>query len=134
MKNLIHKESGLTLIEVLVALSILSVISVTYVASMYSGYKGLGISDDHTIAESLARTQLEAINDAPYDYTAPYQYNKITIPAQYQGLYNITTPITGTLINPLTGGVSGTDLGMQKVTVIVTRNGIQVLQVQAYKR
>jgi prepilin-type N-terminal cleavage/methylation domain-containing protein len=134
MKDMLHKESGLTLIEVLVALSILSVVSVIYIAAMYSGYKGLGVAEDHSIAESLARTQLEEINNEPYDFTAPYQYTKITIPTQYQGLYDITTPINGTLINPVTGSVSGTDLGMQMVTVIVTRNGTQVLQVQAYKR
>jgi prepilin-type N-terminal cleavage/methylation domain-containing protein len=134
MKDILHKESGLTLIEVLVALSILSVVSVTFAVSMFTGYKGLGVSEDHTIAESLARTQLEAINNEPYDFTAPYQYTKIIIPTEYQGFYDIATPIAGTLIDPITGGVSGIDLGMQKVIVTVTKNGVQILQVQSYKR
>jgi prepilin-type N-terminal cleavage/methylation domain-containing protein len=134
MKNLVKHESGFSLIEMLIALGILSVISVTFALSMYTGYRGLAVADDRTIAESLARTQLEAINNAPYDFTAPYQYTKITIPTAYQGLYDISTPIVGTLINPDSGGVSATDLGMQSVTVNITRNGTQILLVKTYKR
>ena len=125
-------ERGITLIEVLVALSIFAVVGVVFTAALGTNFKVLLMADQRTTAESLAKTQLDAINNAPYDFTAPYTYAKITgIPAGYD--INIAV----VLINPETGAVSATDLGVQKVTVTVTcqqRSPPEVIVVESYKR
>ena len=127
-----RNEIGITITEVLVALSIFAVVSVTFVSALSTNYKVLLIADQRTTAESLAKTQMEAINNAPYDTTAPYAYTKITgIPAGYD------VSIAVALVNPETGATSATDLGVQKITVTVTcqqHSPPVVLIVESYKR
>ena len=125
-------EKGITLPEVLVSLLIFTTVSVTFVAALGTNFKVLLVADQRTTAESLARAQLEAINNAPYDFTAPYAYSKITtIPAGYDVIP------TAILINPETGAVSATDLGVQKITVTVTcqqHSPPEIIVVETYKR
>jgi Tfp pilus assembly protein PilV len=125
-------ETGITIAEVLIALAIFSVVGVTFVSALGTNFKVLTIADQRTTAESLAKTQMEAINNAVYDSTPPYTYTKITgIPAGY----DVTIAVA--LINPETGAVSALDLGVQKVTVTVTcqqRTPSTVLVLETYKR
>lgn len=125
-------ERGVTIAEVLIALAILAVVGVTFVTALGTNFKVLLMADQRTTAESLARTQMEAINNAPYDSISPYAYNKITgIPSGYD--INIAVA----LINPETGAVSALDLGVQKVTVTVTcvqHSPPEVLVLESYKR
>ena len=143
MKHLMHNnkvrkasisrsELGMSLVEVLVALSLFAMVSVTFSNAMGTNYKVLIMADQRTIAESLAKTQLEAINNTPYNSTSPYTYNKISdIPAGYD--INIAVA----LVNPETGATSALDLGVQKITVTVTcqwHSPTTVLTVASYKR
>lgn len=125
-------ESGFSLPEVLVAMTVFAMVGVTFIAALGTNFKVLRAADQRTTAESLAKTQMEAINNAPYDSTSPYTYNVIDgIPAGY-GI-NIAVA----LINPETGAASALDLGVQKVTVTVTcqqRAPSSVLALEAYKR
>lgn len=127
-----RRETGVTIAEVLIALAIFAVVGVTFVSALSTNFKVLLIADQRTTAESLARTQMEAINNAPYDSTPPYSYNKISgIP----GGYDINISVA--LVNPETGAVSATDLGVQKVTVTVTcqqHSPPEVLVLESYKR
>jgi prepilin-type N-terminal cleavage/methylation domain-containing protein len=126
--NLNKNEQGLTLTEVLIALAVLGVVSVPFLAGLSGSFGAITIADERTIAESLARTQLEVINNALYDTTSPYGYNKITdIPAGYD------IAITVILIDPETGNASTLDLGVQKVSVTISHATKQVLQVESYK-
>jgi Tfp pilus assembly protein PilV len=125
-------ELGITIAETLVALSIFAITSVTFVAALGSNFKVLLMADQRTTAESLAKSQMEAINNAAYDSTAPYTYSTITgIPAGY------SVNIVVALVNPETGSVSATDLGVQKVTVTVTcqqHSPPEVMVLESYKR
>ena len=125
-------EKGITLPEVLVSLLIFATVSVTFVSALGTNFKVLLVADQRTTAETLAKAQLEAINNAPYDFTVPYVYNKITnIPAGYD------IAIAVLLINPETGAVSATDLGVQKITVTVTcqqHSPPEIIVVETYKR
>ena len=127
-----RKGKGITLPEVLIAVAIFAVVGVTFVSALATNFKVLLIADQRTTAESLAKTQMEAINNAPYDSTPPYTYTKITgIPAGYD------ISIAVALINPETGATSATDLGVQKVTVTVTcqqHSPPEVLVIETYKR
>lgn len=123
---------GVTIAEVLIALAIFAVIGVTFVSALGTNFKVLLIADQRTTAESLAKTQMEEINNSPYDSTPPYSYNKISgIPEGYDININVA------LINPETGSVSALDLGVQKVTVTVTcqqHSPPEVLVLESYKR
>jgi len=122
----------MTIAEVLIALAIFAVVGVTFVSALGTNFKVLLVADQRTTAESLVKTQMEAINNAPYDSTPPYTYDKITgIPAGYD--INIAVA----LVNPETGAVSATDLGVQKVTVTITCQQHlppEVLVLESYKR
>jgi Tfp pilus assembly protein PilV len=127
-----RSETGLTIAEVLIALAIFAVVGVTFVSALGTNFKVLTLADQRTTAESLAKTQMEAINNAAYDSTPPYTYSKITgIPAGY----DVTIAVA--LVNPETGAVSALDLGVQKVTVTVTcqqHTPTTVLVLETYKR
>jgi len=125
-------ETGISLPEVLVALAIFAVVGVVFTAALGTNFKVLTLADQRTTAESLAKAQLEAISNAPYDSISPYTYSKITgIPAGYD------ISISVVLIDPLTGAVSATDLGVQKVTCNVTcqwSSPTTVISIESYKR
>jgi hypothetical protein len=125
-------ERGNSLPEVIMSIGIFALVGVTFISVLATNIKVLGTADQRTTAESLAKTQMEAIISAPYDSTAPYSYSKVAgIPAGYD--INIYVA----LINPETGAVSTTDCGVQKVTVTVTcqqRSPPEVLSLQSYKR
>ncbi|MDD5648107.1 MAG: hypothetical protein PHY03_04160 [Dehalococcoidia bacterium] len=125
-------ETGISIAEVLIALAIFAVVGVTFVTALGTNFKVLLIADQRTTAESLAKTQMEAINNAPYDSTPPYTYSKISgIPVGYDININVA------LVNPDTGAVSALDLGVQKVTVTVTcqqHSPPEVLVLESYKR
>lgn len=125
-------ETGMTIAEVLIALAIFSIVGVTFVSALGTNFKVLLLADQRTTAESLAKTQMEAINNAPYDSTPPYTYSKISgIPEGYD--INIVV----VLVDPETGSTSALDLGVQKVTVTVTcqqHSPPEVLVLESYKR
>ncbi len=122
----------MTIAEVLIALAIFSIVGVTFVSALGTNFKVLLLADQRTTAESLAKTQMEAINNAPYDSTPPYTYSKISgIPEGYD--INIVV----VLVDPETGSTSALDLGVQKVTVTVTcqqHSPPEVLVLESYKR
>ena len=124
--------SGFTLLEVLIAAAIFAVVGVTFVSALATNFKVLFIADQRTTAESLAKAQMEVINNAPYDSIPPYSYTKITgIPAGYDVIIAVA------LVNPETGSTSATDLGVQKVTVTVTcqqHSPPEVIVIETYKR
>lgn len=125
----IHSEQGITLIEILIAIFILGVVGVGFASGMGTGLMADKVADERTIADSLARTQLESIKRAPYNGTPPYGYATITgIPAGY------SLNIAVNLINPNIAGNSTTDLGIQKIKVTVLRGTKQILQLETYKK
>jgi len=129
MKN----EKGFTLIEVLVALGLLGVFAAVFLTGIATSSKAILIADERTTAESLARSQMEAIKEHEYiDYSVgppdPLHgvYGEITPPPNY-GIDFTVEPF-----NPATGDPYGFtevegilvfdyDDGLQKITVTVSR-------------
>jgi len=95
--RLFRKQTGFTLIEVLVAVAILAAIGVAFVASMNAAHKGVGVLDEKTQAEALARSQLEQIKNAPYPEDPTVQGTDVylvtvDLPSQYSMVINVLRP------------------------------------------
>jgi type II secretory pathway pseudopilin PulG len=117
-------ESGVSLIETLLALLIFGLIAVTFLGGVATGTKATSIGSDRAIAESLVRSQAEYVKSVPYVYdTTSYALDPtIDVPAGWS--------IPASAAEPLGGGSDG---GIQEVTVSAARNGATVLSVVVYK-
>jgi prepilin-type N-terminal cleavage/methylation domain-containing protein len=120
-----RSQAGFLLIEVLIALAILGIIATAFLSALTTGYRGLLLADEKTMAESLARTELERIRDAPYP---------IADEVKFTGGYDIT--VTPVFIQPIAGPVETADLnnlstvpsgGLQMVTITVAHQGKTLL-------
>lgn len=126
-------ETGLGLVESLVAVAILGIAITAFITSLSTGTIAAREGDQGATAQSLACAQLEYTKNYPYNAAAttyPYAYtydktynpNPITLPAGY----DISVVVSSI---PEAGG--NTDI--QKVTVTISRDGVSVLTVADYK-
>lgn len=131
-KSLITKNSqgGMTLLETLVALAIMGAVAVTFLTGLAMSSKAAMISQERVAAESLAQSQTEYVKMLPYDDgNNPPVYEidpSLTIPAGY----TLQVSAERVDIDPDTTG----DDGLQKITVVVTRDDDTLFTVISYKR
>jgi prepilin-type N-terminal cleavage/methylation domain-containing protein len=59
-------QRGFVLIEVLMSIAIFGVISVAFLSALVTGYHGIVVAHDQTMAQSLTRTKFEDIRVAPF--------------------------------------------------------------------
>ena len=119
VNKLTQGQSGLGLVETLVAVAILGTSVVAFVVALSTGSIAVGEQDEEVVVQGLARSQLE--------YTKSYTYNPgaTTYPT-------ITAP-TGYSLDVAVSSVPGADTNIQKITVTVSRDGQDVLTVSDYK-
>lgn len=129
------RDSGISLIETLIALAILAAVGVAFLLGLGTAYKSVTISNQRTAAESLAKSQLEAIKACLYDdqhnppdYSA-CKINDILAQPEYQG-YDIQ--IAAERLDPKGDGTDYDD-GLQKITVTVTYQGRELFKLEGYK-
>jgi prepilin-type N-terminal cleavage/methylation domain-containing protein len=124
-------ESGMTLIEILVALGILAAVAVVFLLGMSSSSKAVMVSQNRVTVESLAKSEMEYVKSQTYDdQNNPPVYGidpNLDIP---QG-YNVLPPVAERL-DPKGDGTSNDD-GIQRITVTVTHNGEASITVEGYK-
>ena len=121
-------ETGVTLIETLVALALIGIISVAFLSGLATAAKATFIADEQATAESLARSQIEYVKNQDYiDYDDPdhEEYEEVETPDNS----NYDIEIDAIPINPDTGQAQG----IQRITVTVMRDGDLVLTVDGYK-
>jgi len=131
-------QKGLTLLETLIALTILSVIALSIFLALDVSHKTTATVDKNTTAESLTRTALEIIKQCEYDatnnpplYQDPVDHSMIcdenmTIPDGYDIV------VTAERLDPENDGFDDDD-GIQKVTVDVDYDGEEVMTTEDYK-
>lgn len=129
-----NDESGMSLLEVLIAIAILGLVAIAFLTALGTGFLGVTLADERTVAESLARSQLEAIRNAEYEYyydpRRPYYKDvKIDAPPGYEIIITIT-PVPHGIELP---GFTPFDMGLQKITVEVKHKKRLVLRVETYK-
>jgi prepilin-type N-terminal cleavage/methylation domain-containing protein len=124
-----NSQSGMTLIEILVALGILAAAAVVFLLGMSASSKAVMVSQERVAVESLAKSQLEYVKNLPYDDVAdPPVYDVdpgLTIPTGY----NILVDAERLDVKPDEPG----DDGIQQITVTVTRDGDTVFTLVGYK-
>ena len=129
-------SKGQTLIEVLIALAILGIVVVAFMTALTTASRAIIVADEHTTAESLARSQLEYVKNSAYDAVLdpPHpQYSEdpsIAIPG-----YSVQ--IDAIRLDPENDG-TGDDDGIQQITVKVYHNNTPnpddlVLTTRTYK-
>lgn len=124
-----RSESGFSLIEVLLALGLVSIFSVTVPSALAGANRATITASKHTTAESLARSQMDYVQNQSYDsVNATPAYALIPdIPDSY----SIITPMAERL-DPRGDGTSNDD-GLQEITVSVKHNDTVVFTLIDYK-
>ena len=118
------RESGATLIEALVGLAVLGAIAVCFLSGLVTTSKAAFISDEQATAESLARSQVEWVQNASYSYNAT-AYSPAPIHSSKDYIDYSVNITSAPLNNP--------DDGIQKITVTVTHSGKRVIALESYK-
>ncbi len=129
------EEKGVTLTETLIALAILAAVGVAFLLGLGTAYKAVTVSGQHTTAESLAKSQLEAIKACPYDnQNNPPDYSdcKITDILEQPEYHDYDIQISAERLDPKEDGADNDD-GLQKITVTVTYKGRELLNLEGYK-
>jgi type II secretory pathway pseudopilin PulG len=128
-----QEETGIGLVESLAAVAILGTAGVAFVLSLSTGAIAVRESDQETVAQSLARAQLEYTKNYPY-HAAPTSYPYVYT---YNQTYN-PNPITlpgGYAVSVVVSTISqaGGNTSIQKITVTISRAGANILTIADYK-
>jgi prepilin-type N-terminal cleavage/methylation domain-containing protein len=120
--SLMRDQKGFSLIEVLLAMALVGILGVSIPSALSGANRATITTNQHTMAESLARSQMDYIQNQPYDSAniTPVYALLSNIPAPY----SIVTPMAQRL-DPKGDGISNDD-GLQRITVTV-KNGSTVI-------
>ncbi len=133
--KLLRKQTGFTLIEILVALALLSVIGVAFLNALFTTSKAIAANQESVAVESLASSQAERIKSEDYVPVAAYnpsdsayRYELIDVPA------DLLAAGYSAEINPPVVIIPGTEgFELQSVAVVIKRNGEAVFTISIYK-
>lgn len=115
-----ERQAGFGLVESLVAVAILGTTVFMLLGSLSTGSISVGILQERTTAENLARSQLEYTMSLPY-LPAPYSYQIVDyVPSGYS-------------VTAESSAVSGRDINIQKITVTVYREGKRLYSIEGFK-
>ncbi len=126
-----RRQSGFALIEAIVSLGILGFVAVAFLSALGTGAGGSKITMEQATAESLARSELEYVKSQPYQTYCPPPCDPpvINYPVDPSLAITASWQVPPPAIQP----VDADNPGIQSVTVIVRRNGKQILSLTEYK-
>ena len=119
IKVWVQGERGLGIVESLAAVAILGAAVVAFIIALSTGSLAVREVDQETVAQSLVRTQLEYIKGYPYD-PAAITYPKVDVPEGYT-------------ISVEVSSIPDTNTDIQKITVTISRDREEILNVADYK-
>ena len=122
-------EAGFSLIEVLLAMALVGILGAAIPSALVGANRATITANQHTTAESLARSQMDSIQNQPYDSvnTTPVYAVIPDIPASY----SIITPMAQRL-DPRNDGTANDD-GLQYITVAVKKDDTIIFTLVDYK-
>jgi prepilin-type N-terminal cleavage/methylation domain-containing protein len=122
------RESGFSLLEVLFSLVLVGILAVAIPSALSVSNKSTIISNEQTLAESLARSQMDYIQNQTYDNTNnPPVYT--TLSSLSTGYSILLQPVR---LDPRGNGTSDDD-GLQKITVTVMRGSTSIYTLIDFK-
>jgi len=115
-------QNGFSLIEILVAIALVGILGMAIPGALSTANRTTIISNEHTMAESLARSQMDYIQNQSYDsIDNPPVYAVLSnLPATY----SIVT-LMATRLDPKGDGTAQDD-GLQQITVTV-KHGTEIV-------
>lgn len=119
ISNFDKGERGFLLIEALIALVLIGVLAVTFSSAFGTGSTALMMTDERETAKNLAESQMEYVYNQPFASS----YSPAPISSEYTGY---SAEIT-------TADITTRDGNIQRITVIITHNGEEVLQLEGDK-
>ena len=117
LTRLIRKESGASLIEVVIALALLAIIGVAFLSALTGSSKARLVADEHASADTLARSQMENIMQQAYANS----YDPIPIPSEYAG-YSAEI-----MVDTMRNG------NIQKITLTISHCNKEIKTLESYK-
>ena len=135
-------EKGFTLIEVLIALALLGMIATAFLMAISTASKAIMIADERTIAESLARSQMEYVKEQDYIYDDDEAVYLPIGTGEYPDSFSICSKdrddetvgdIIGVPWDSEDNVASLTDYGLQKIELVIKNNDKEVLTLEGYK-
>ncbi len=124
-RRICHRyETGIALLETLVALAVLGATAVVFLGGLLTTTKVMSQTDEQSTAASLAQRQIEWVKAATYVYGAS-EYSLAPMPDSSDYLNYSVTVTAEPLRTP--------DDGIQRITVSVIRSGEPVFRLQSYK-
>jgi len=127
-------QTGVSLIETVIALAVLGIIAVAFLGGLATAAKATFIADERATAESLARSQIEGVKGQLYISYVDSEHGEYAViapPADSNfSIESITIPIDADTGLPLP---PGQDNDIQKIKVTVKRGDKTVFIVEDYK-
>jgi type II secretory pathway pseudopilin PulG len=114
-----RSQSGIGLVEALVAIAILGMASVGFVSNLSAGSISVRTLNEAAIAQQLLTSQMETLKGAKYDVTGS-SYPIINAPSGYSLTLDVNSKIYA-------------NTNLQKITATVWHNGALVEKLENYK-
>lgn len=122
-----RSQKGFSLIENLVAMTVLGIIGLTLLSGLALAARSNIIANEITTAEALAKSQMDYVQSLPYDrFGNPPSYARISGHTDYD------IDISAVRLDPNNVG-DGADYGVQQITVTVSRAGKTITTLTDYK-
>ncbi len=115
----LNSQKGIGLVETLIAVAILGTAVVAFIVALSAGSLTVNEQNKETAAQGLAQTQMEYTKNYPYDEGAG-TYPVLDTPDTYSVAVDVLA-------------VPGTDTNIQKITVTVLKDGVNIFTVSDYK-
>lgn len=124
LKMFFSCQSGLALLETVVALAVAGAIAIILLNGLAITAKSTTIADEQTTGESIARSQMEWIREVSYvSGASTYSPGPFPAGADYTG-YSVAVT-AASLHNP--------DDGIQKITIAVSKASGEMFRLESYK-
>jgi len=124
------EQKGFTFIEVLVGIAIMGMIVAVFLMAIATAFKANATSQIRTTADSLARAQMEYVQNQEYrtDYYEPLQ----VIPQNYSiWSFDADNNIIEAAKDDI--AIIEVDDGLQKIKLLIKHNDIEVLTLEKLK-
>ncbi len=147
MLKLIRRENGFTLVEVLVALSIMAIVAIIILLALIMSGKSVLLAQEKTIAESIARSQIEYVKQQGYSYNeATYSgywiYSTINLSehpsfsvwsvSEWAEENTLVEEVRGVNWNIINNMPANNDSGIQKIGLVIKHDDRAVFYLEGY--